>query len=266
MNPMIKSGLSFLKKESPLILSILGSGGVIITAVLAGKATPTAIERIESKKAEKGSKLTALETIRATGMTYGPTAIAGIATIGCILGANALNHRHQASLTSAYVLLSKNFSDYKRAVKDVYGEEAEAKVMQQIVLEPRDGMHPYAQNGFSYVDGIDVLIPETDEVLFYDEYSKRYFNATPARVLEAEYHLNRNYANRGEAALNEFYEFLGIDGIPEGKEVGWMISDDDDFYWVDFNHIRVDLDDGKLDCIVIEYPMIPQPFDKLMAE
>ena len=43
-----------LKKASPTILSCLGALGVVATAVLAVKATPKALERIEDAKEAKG--------------------------------------------------------------------------------------------------------------------------------------------------------------------------------------------------------------------
>ena len=35
--------------------------------------------------------------------------------------------------------------------------------------------------------------------------------ASLEQVLMAEYHLNRNYILRGEAVINELYEFLGLE-------------------------------------------------------
>lgn len=104
----LKQTRQALKKASPTILSILGVIGVVTTAVLAVKATPKALERIEDakeeKKSENGEKLTRMETVAACWQCYIPAAATGIATIGCIMGANILNRRQQASLASAYAL------------------------------------------------------------------------------------------------------------------------------------------------------------------
>lgn len=51
-------------------------------------------------------------------------------------------------------------------------------------------------------------------VLFYDGYSQRYFESKISQVLQAEYHLNRNFAIGADVTLNDFYLFLGIDRIP----------------------------------------------------
>lgn len=89
---LIKQAGKSLKKASPTILSILGTAGVVTTAILAVKATPKALERIEDAKAAKPpenvEKLTRMETIAACWQCYIPATAAGIATIGCILGSN----------------------------------------------------------------------------------------------------------------------------------------------------------------------------------
>lgn len=96
---LIKQTGKALKKASPTILSILGTVGMIATVVLAVKATPKALEHIEdtkeAKNRENGEDLTRMETIVACWRCYIPATATGIATIGCILGANVLNRRQQ---------------------------------------------------------------------------------------------------------------------------------------------------------------------------
>ena len=106
-----KSG-KYLKNHSPTILSFIGAIGVIGTAVLAVKATPKAIKRLERAKNEKGEELTKFETVIVASPVYVPTTLIGISTIVCILGANALNKRQQASLVSAYALLEESYKEY----------------------------------------------------------------------------------------------------------------------------------------------------------
>ena len=102
-----RAGKAF-KKATPTILTCISAAGVVVTVVLAVKATPKALKCIEKEKeaknAENGENLTRMETITACWRCYIPAAATGIATIGCIFGANALNRRQQASLVSAYAL------------------------------------------------------------------------------------------------------------------------------------------------------------------
>lgn len=53
-----------LKKQSPLILTVIASSGVIVTSVLAVKATPKAIKLLENAEKEKGEPLTVIEKIK----------------------------------------------------------------------------------------------------------------------------------------------------------------------------------------------------------
>ncbi len=116
-NLLQRAGKS-MKKAAPTILTCVSAAGVVMTAVLTAKATPKALRCLEeaktAKNAENGEKLTRMETIGACWMTYAPAAIAGIATIGCIFSANALNKRQQAALVSAYALVSKSYNEYRQ--------------------------------------------------------------------------------------------------------------------------------------------------------
>ena len=81
-----------------------------------------------------------------------------------------------------------------------------------------------------------------------------YFQSTPQDVIEAEYHLNRNFALRGSASVREFFAFLGIlDRYPDEYEdmLGWdcqvMLEDWGITPWIDFEHNHTtDPDTGEV--------------------
>ncbi len=260
---LMKQTGKVLKKASPTILSILGVVGVAATAILAVKATPKALERIEdAQEAKNGEKLNKTETIAACWQCYIPAAATGIATIGCIFGANVLNRRQQASLTSAYALLNRSYTDYKRKLKELYGQEAHDRIIKELAAEKVDKDHCISCGGGFYSSNLDFEGATEETRLFYDRFSDRYFESTIGKVLQAEYHLNRNMALRGDVTLNEFYSFLGIEPISEGDGIGWYI-DDDEIYWIDFNHPHMPIDDGPsqkpIDAWVIDPVFEPHP-------
>ena len=76
-------------------------------------------------------------------------------------------------------------------------------------------------------------------------------------IIDAEYHLNRNFVLRGYAPLNEFYEFLGLPKTEYGEMVGWTISDG--YYWIDFEHRLISRDDGGADMYAIDMIFPPEP-------
>ena len=239
----------FMKRNASTILTCLGGIGVVTTTVMAVKATPKALQLIEEAEQEKGEKLTTWETAKTTAHTYIPTVLFGVGTVACIFGANILNKRQQVSLMSAYALLDESYKKYRRKVVELYGKETHDEIVNDIAVEEAKEVYMHASN--LGVDCTQFLEEDySDPVLFYDEYSHRYFEAPIEQVILSEYHLNRNYTMRGFALLNEFYEFLGLEQTDYGGEVGWVIEDDGSF-WIDFNHRKVTMDDG-LECYIIE--------------
>lgn len=244
----------FFKRNAPTILTVLGGAGIVVTSVMAVKATPKALEILEEAKEEKGEDLTPIEIVKAAGPVYIPTVIIGVSTLACVFSANALNKRQQAALSSAYALIDSSFKEYKGKLKELYGEETHNNVVNAIAVEKAEDM--CIRN--SYMCGTCSLSEEASDSeprLFYDMHSGRYFESTIEQVLNAEYHLNRNYILRGYAYLNELYEFLGIEETDYGSVMGWA-PHDDGMYWIEFNHRKVVMDDG-LECYILEMPFEP---------
>ena len=76
-----------LSKRSPEILMGIGITGMITTTVLAVKATPKALQLVESTKKELDvEQLTPVETVKATWRCYVPAAISGAVSIACLIG------------------------------------------------------------------------------------------------------------------------------------------------------------------------------------
>ena len=242
-----KSGL-YIKKYSPITLSCVASVGVVVTAVVAVKDTPKAVVKIhaDSRKNHDGDPYayTKREAVASAWKCYIPAVAIGASTIACIMGANALNRRQQAALTSAYALVQNSYKEYKDKLKELYGEEAHNAIVDSIVSEKcKDVSISSAEGWFnSTLDFGEGTEPEVVRT-FYDSFSQRYFETTIEKVIQAEYHLNRHLIIAGRISLNDFYEFLGIEKTDFGDTVGWS-SVNGDIYWIDFNHRIVTLDDG----------------------
>lgn len=249
MKGLLSNTKSFLKRSSPTILTCFSIVGVVGTTVLAVKATPKAVELIknDSRRNHDGDPYayTKLEAVQSCWQCYIPAALVGFSTIICIIGINVLNKRNQASLASAYALLSESYQQYRKAAKTVYGDEADSKIKVQM-----------AKNTYISADGYSVYSPdldsESEKILCYDLFSQRYFTSTMAAVLNAQYHINRNLSLNGYASINEFYEFLGIDKIDHGDDIGWSYDQpvEEEILWLDFDNRHTVLDDG-LECCVI---------------
>ncbi|WP_407450062.1 DUF6353 family protein [Fibrobacter sp.] len=151
-----------------LILTCISAVGVITTGVLAARAAPKATKLLEEARANKGEELTNLEKIKTTAPVYIPAMLAGASTIACMFGANALNAKQQASMASAYALLDSSYKEYQAKVKELYGEDADNHVKEEMVK--------------------DIYEPSEDELpdgehLFFDFNSMTYFNAKMEEVI-----------------------------------------------------------------------------------
>ena len=78
-------------------------------------------------------------------------------------------------------------------------------------------------------------------------------------LIHAEYLLNRQFIRTGEATLNEFYDYLGVEGTKFGDVCGWSVYMGREFYgydWIEFEHVQTVMDDGSV-CWYIHYPYYP---------
>lgn len=248
MNKLLSRSQGFLKRNSSTILTCLGAAGVVATTITAVKATPKALMLLEQAEEKKGAELTKLETVKIAGPAYIPSVVLGVSTLACIFGANALNHRNQASLMSAYALVDSSYKDYRKKVDELYGEEAGAQVRAGIAKDKYED--EYGDHPVDLEDGVR---------LYYDFYSERYFEATPSQVKTAEYELNRKLMMDDCVYLNEWYYLLGLNALDHGLDFGWSTCTNSDMYWqtwIDFHHEKVVMDDG-LECIIISFSQEP---------
>ena len=246
MNDLLGKTQLFFKRNGSTILTCAGMVGVVATTVAAVKATPKAVRLLEQAKEEKGEELTKLEVVKIAGPAYIPTAVLGVSTLACMLGANVLNHRGQASLMSAYALADSSYKNYKKKVDEIYGEEAGTKVRAEIAKDK------YEENPMPVDDG---------KLLYYDFYSGQYFQATSYEVKLAEYELNRQLMMSDCVYLNEWYQLLDLEPLEHGLDFGWSTCANMDAYWqtwIDFHHEKVVMDDG-LECIIVSFMQDPFP-------
>lgn len=252
-----------IKKEKVIrfIFSAATISGVIATGVLAGKATIKAKQILDETYSEDLENVEPKEQIATVWKCYIPAMSAAALTISLVIGNNILSHKQQASLIAAYSLMTQQASahqtKYKEAVKKVFGDDADEKIEQSIMVEHTENTHISAVGNFASTS----LNAENDEntMLFYDSYSERYFESSLSRVIEAQYHLNRNFLLRGCCPLDEFYEFLGLEHIGNDK-LGWEV--DDELYWIDFNNQMTTMDDG-LECCIISMATEPWVSDSV---
>ena len=82
-----------------------------------------------------------MEAFQSAWLCYIPASLVGMSTIACIFGANILNKHQQATITSAYTLLSNTYQDYERKTKEIFGEEGHQKIIDAIAAERADDVY-----------------------------------------------------------------------------------------------------------------------------
>lgn len=207
-----------LKRALPTILTILGSAGVVGTAVFTAKAMHE-IDECGGDPKKHWKK-------------FWKAGLVGAATIGCIAGSNMLNKKQQVSIASGAMMMTETFRKYQQKMKEEFPEIHE-KVMEEIKMErTKDDVYVYS-TGLLRSNSVDFegLGEQTQQ--FYDCFSKRYFTAKPTQVLQAMYHANRNFSLGGSEMLNEFYTFIGLEPLDEFDDLMWMVVDY--IYWIDFS-------------------------------
>lgn len=232
-----------LQKTLPIVLSVMGSIGVIATAVLTAKSTSKYEEDMylcDVEEMDRKEEITV--KIKIAVKDYAPAISIGIITIACIVGSNVINSKQQASLIAAYGLVQKTHKQYRRKVMELFGEEADKKIEEEIAVDKADEVSIYGD--FLATRASRLPSVRSEPMLFYDAFSKRFFEAPLEQVLDAEYHLNRNYLIFGFETVNEFYEMLGIPGIERGDDLCWEPLDFENM-WIDFDHEEKVLKDGR---------------------
>lgn len=187
-NPIPKS----FRTKSASIMTLIGVGGVIVTAILSGRSTVKALEIVDDRNYDYDTNNAAMkkEVVKA----YLPTVISGATTIFCILCSNYISKKHQANLVGALASSSTLLERYRTALKN----SPEGKIVETEIAES------------AYDDIKPKLEPE--KLLYFDQYSQRFFYSTEADVCSAMYKFNRNFLLAyGMRSISEFYDFLGLD-------------------------------------------------------
>lgn len=231
---LVSGTVHLIKKESPVILGILGSVGVVLTAVTVSRDTLKAEIRLEDKEDEIHRELTKAEWAQTILPAYIPSIAVGSATVACIIASTVLSQRQKMALSSAYILLDQSYKRYKDKVVELFGEGADREVEREVTkdriqeLEKKEEIH-----------GDETLI-------FYEKHYNQLFERSMLEVKDAEYLLNKKFTTTGQATLNDFYLLLGLEETKEGAELGWDVCNAESSLdcWIEFEHDLVKTQDG----------------------
>lgn len=264
MNELVKSaGLAVnkagfeLQKKSPELLVAAGIVGVIVSTVMACKATTKAGEVVEAtndsldvihEAAEKGitkagkpystedqKKDTTITYVHAGMMyakLYGPAVMTGAASIACILASHRILKKRNIALAAAYTTLDKSFKEYRGRVIERFGEQVEkelrygvkAKEVETTVVDEKGKEKKVKEIKNVAADGWDPS-KYSPYARFFDAEHPMWMkdpehNRFILKALQAQ--ANDQLRARGHLFLNEVYEMLKFPLTDYGQAVGWI--------------------------------------------
>lgn len=234
------------QKHAPSILFVGGVAGVVVSTVLACKATlklETVLEEAEYKaglakelkhseysEEDRKKDLLLIYVQTATEITklYGPALIVGVASIAALTKSHQILSRRNVALTAAYAGMEKAFKEYRGRVVAEVGEERESDIYNSV--ETRDIISDKGK-----VEKLKVKTTGSPYAVMFDEYNKNW-QTTPeynAFFLRARQNIaNDQLRSRGHLLLNEVLRGLGLPETSAGCVVGWVWNNGDNY--VDF--------------------------------
>jgi len=207
-----KDAPKFLKKHSPELLMGLGIAGMIITTVTAVKATPKALQLVDEQEIKEGKRLTNSEVVKTTWKCYVPSAVTGVCSVACLIGASSVSARRNAALATAYAISVSDLKDYKEKTLEVVGGKKEQAIKDAVAKEKLERAHVQSREFISTGRG---------EVKCYDPLSDRCFLSDMETLRKAENTLNKRLRNEMVISANEFFIEIGLDECELGESLGW---------------------------------------------
>lgn len=144
------------RRATSIVFGLMSAVGTVLTAILAIKETPKALEKIKELKKNKNSRKR--DYIKALIPIYWPAATMCLGTIASTTVSNVISMRTEASLIATSTMLSQGWRKYKGKVQDIFGIDADKLIRNEV-------------SGDEYKDAkIDKSSIESDEKLYWEEH------------------------------------------------------------------------------------------------
>lgn len=235
----------FARKHSPEILTGLGVIGLISTTVTAVRATPKALELIEENKDEDGH-ISKKDVVKVAWKQYVPSVLIGTVSIACIVGSNKISIHRSALLAAACSISEEKLKEYKNKVVDVFGKKKEKEDVYESIIQDKIDESPTP----------NCEPKKSDDILFYDVWSGRYFYSDRNRVDRAINELNSYFLQSDQVCLNDFYDSINLDRNQFGYICGWGR---DTTKLIEIRYSSHIAKDGN-PCLAIDFFKDPTPF------
>lgn len=249
-----------IKQHSPEILVTVGVVGTVTSVVLACKATlkvnevveeaQETIEKIhegveQEKHTADGEVYTQEDANRDLAIVYaqtawkftklyGPAALIGVASVGCLVGSTIILKKRNVALAATVTALDTSFREYRGRLIERFGEDLDrelrfnikAKEIEETVVD-EDGNETTVKK---VVHEIDPNAHSMYSVFFDDGNIGWSKNPELNKVFLIQQQEAANYRLKTEGflPLNEVYKMIGAPLTYYGQIAGWVYSDDPD--------------------------------------
>lgn len=258
-----------LRKSSPEILAVTGVVGIVVTVVVACKATTKLSDILDETKeqldavhkaseaetedyseddAKKDTTIVYVQTGVKIAKLYAPAAVIGVASVSALLGSNHILKKRYTAVAAAYATVDKSFKDYRARVVEKFGDKVDKELKHGIKATE-------IEETVTDEKGKEKKVKKTvEEVGLPSEYARWFDETCPDWDKNPEYNLNfllsqQQFANdrlraEGYLFLNTVYRALGIPETKAGQIVGWIYAPDDESgkfaNYVDFGLFNAD--------------------------
>lgn len=284
-----------LQKHSPEILVGVGAVGVIVSTVLACKAT-TKVESILSETNERIEKINeaaeagnlndheytqedrkkdSLIVYVQTGVKfaklYAPAVTVGMLSLGSIFASTNILRKRNLAIGAAYAAIDKSFKEYRKRVLERFGEQVDSemkygiktKKFEEIEVDESTGKEKKVKKNVVVVD------PnlESDYAVYFDEKSPNYESSHDYNLMFVK--SQQAYANdllqtKGRLFLNDVYDNLGLPLTKAGQIVGWTKDGPDGYVNFRIREVeRETADGGHEPVILLDFNVEGNVWDKM---
>lgn len=225
-----------VQKHSPVLLFGVGVAGFVGTVFFATKATLNLGDILEeaeanlevAKNAEDEKKATTKVYVASAikvARLYAPSVAIGVGTIFALTSSHIILTKRNAAIGAAYATVQKAFNEYRAAVVEELGEDKDREfkhgtVVREVAVDTDDGVAVKTITHFdsSKVTGWDRIFDEFNTL--WERSPERNYQFLKCQ----EVYLNNRLHAKGHIFMNDVYTALGLDAVPEGQLVGWLVN------------------------------------------
>ena len=251
-----RTGLK-IKKHSPEILLAAGTVGVVVSGVMACKATlkvneildeskqqidtihsvaadPEMVEKYTAEDSKKDLAIVYTQTAVKMIKLYGPSVGLGVVSLGCMIGSNRILSKRNVALAAAYTAVDKSFKEYRGRVIERFGKQLDKELRYNIKAKEIEEVSK-DENGNEVVKKEVVSVLE-DDPNNYSPYSIVFddgnegWDPDPERtkffLIQQQNWANERLKAKGHLFLNEVYDMLGARRTKAGAQVGWVYDEE----------------------------------------